>query len=325
MIEAGVNFRHVETNGIRLRVAVAGEGPLVVLVHGFPESWYSWRHQIRALSAAGYRVAAPDVRGYGGSDRPDPIEAYDMQNMTADIAGLAEALSPGERAVVVGHDWGAPIAWNTARLHADRFRAVAGLSVPYVPMGEVVFIDLMRKMFTERGLFFYQVYFQEVGPPEAELEADPAATIRRFYYAISGDAPEGTYPADKKHGDTLLHRLPEPPMPLPWLNEEDVAYYASQFAQSGFRGPLNRYRNWHRDHAFLRGHPAGTAIQQPSLFIGGTRDPVTQMMSPDFADKMKANLPGLRGVHMLEGCGHWTQQERSEEVNRLLLDWLAGL
>ncbi|WP_439620530.1 alpha/beta fold hydrolase [Hyphomonas sp.] len=319
------DLQHVETNGIRLRVATAGDGPLVILVHGFPESWYSWRHQIKALSAAGYRVAAPDVRGYGGSDRPHPVEAYDMESLTSDIAGLAHALSPGEKAVVVGHDWGSPIAWNTARLHADRFRAVAGLSVPYIPPNEIVFIDAVRAFFTARGLFFYQVYFQDEGPPEAELENDPAETIRKFYYAISGDAPEGTWPTDKKHGDTLLHRLPEPPMPLPWLSAEDVAYYDAQFRESGFRGPLNRYRNWHRDHAFLTAQPAPRTIAQPSLYIGGTKDLVLKMSPGDMLAAMKENLSDLRGATLLEGCGHWTQQERPDEVNALLLDWLGGL
>ena len=319
------DLQHVETNGIRLRVATAGDGPLVILVHGFPESWYSWRHQIKALSEAGYRVAAPDVRGYGGSDRPHPVEAYDMESLTGDIAGLAHALSPGEKAVVVGHDWGSPIAWNTARLHADTLRAVAGLSVPYIPPNEVVFIDAVRAFFTARGLFFYQVYFQDEGPPEAELESDPAATIRKFYYAISGDAPEGTWPTDKKHGDTLLHRLPEPPMPLPWLSAEDVAYYDAQFRQSGFRGPLNRYRNWHRDHAFLTTHLAPMTIAQPSLYIGGTKDLVLKMSPGDMLAAMKENLSDLRGATLLEGCGHWTQQERPDEVNALLLDWLGGL
>ncbi|KCZ60090.1 alpha/beta fold hydrolase [Hyphomonas chukchiensis] len=318
-------FQFVETNGVKIRVAVAGDGPLVVLVHGFPESWYSWRHQIKALSEAGYRVAALDVRGYGGSDRPQPVEAYDMESLTGDVAGVAKALSPGEKAVVVGHDWGAPIAWNTARLHADTFRAVAGLSVPYIPPGEIVFIDMVREFFTKRGLFFYQVYFQEIGPPEAELEADPAEAIRKFYYANSGDAPDGTWPTDKKHGDTILYRLPEPPMPLPWLSAEDVAYYDSQFRKSGFRGPLNRYRNHHRDHAFLTGHPAPMSIGQPSLYIGGTKDLVLKMWPGDMLATMKANLRDLRGATLLEGCGHWTQQERPEEVNKLLLDWLGGL
>lgn len=318
-------LRLIETNGIRLRVALAGDGPLVILVHGFPESWYSWRHQIEALSMAGYRVAAPDVRGYGESDRPHAVEAYDMESLTGDIAGLVDALSPNDPAVVVGHDWGAPIAWNTARLHAGKFRAVAGLSVPYIPPGDVVFIDAARALFTDRGLFFYQIYFQDEGPPEAELEADPAEAIRKFYYAISGDAPAGTWPIDKKHGDTLLHRLPEPDMPLPWLSEEDVAYYDAQFRKSGFRGPLNRYRNWHRDHAYLSAHPSSPIIGQPSLYIGGTEDLVLKMFPGDMIVAMKESLADLRGAELLDGCGHWTQQERPVEVSERLLSWLAEL
>ena len=317
--------RLIETNGIRLRVALAGDGPLVILVHGFPESWYSWRHQIEALSIAGYRVAAPDVRGYGESDRPHAVEAYDMESLTGDIAGLVDALSPNDPAVVVGHDWGAPIAWNTARLHAGKFRAVAGLSVPYIPPGDVVFIDAARALFTDRGLFFYQIYFQDEGPPEAELEADPAEAIRKFYYAISGDAPAGTWPIDKKHGDTLLHRLPEPDMPLPWLSEEDVAYYDAQFRKSGVRGPLNRYRNWHRDHAYLSAHPSSPIIGQPSLYIGGTEDLVLKMFPGDMIVAMKESLADLRGAELLDGCGHWTQQERPVEVSDRLLSWLAKL
>ena len=174
------NFHYVQNGDIRLRVAIEGEAdaPLVILVHGFPESWYSWRHQIKALAEAGYRVAAPDVRGYGGSDRPDEISAYTMEALTSDIAAIAKTLSPDKPAVVVGHDWGAPIAWNTALLHAKHFHAVAGLSVPYIPLGPVPPLELYRKVFTDNGLFFYQIYFQEEGRPEAELEADPAATIR---------------------------------------------------------------------------------------------------------------------------------------------------
>ena len=317
-------FRHVETNGVTLRVVVRGEGPLVLFVHGFPESWYSWRHQLDALAKAGYTAAAMDVRGYGGSDKPQAVEAYDMQTMTGDIAGVAAALQPGKPAIVVGHDWGAPMAWNSALLHPDRFSAVAGLSVPYLPPGKKPAIQVFREFFTARNKFFYQVYFQDIGPPEAELEADPGATIRKFYYALSGDAPDGTWPTDKAHGDTLLYRLPEPDMPLPWLSEEDVAYYASQFRRSGFRGPLNRYRNHERDHAFLTSLD-DHKIYQPSLFIGGTRDLVLKTFPGDPVEAMKPNLPGLRAAHLLEGCGHWTQQERPEEVNRLLVDWLGTL
>jgi len=318
------NFQLIETNGINLRVAVAGpeDGQLVIFVHGFPESWYSWRHQIKALSEAGYRVAAPDVRGYGGSDKPDAVSAYAMEVITADIAGLAKAMSPDRKAIVIGHDWGAPIAWNSALLHPDQFKAVSGLSVPYMPPGQYPAIEVFKKFFTARGLFFYQVYFQDEGVGEAELEADPAATIRKFYYAISGDAPAGTWPADKKHGDAFLHRLPEPALPLPWLSKQDVDYYASQFAASGFRGPLNRYRNHYADHAHLSAL-GDKRIHQPSLFIGGSEDLVLKMYPGDVVTDMKPHLPRLQGVHVLDGCGHWTQQERADEVNEILLDWLA--
>ena len=319
-------FRMIEgVDGVRLRVAVKGDGPLVLMVHGFPESWYSWRHQIDAIAAAGFTAAALDVRGYGGSDRPHAVEAYDMQSLTGDIAAVAKALSPDAPAVVIGHDWGAPQAWNSALLHPEQFRAVAGLSVPYIPPGEVVFIDAVREFFTKRGLFFYQIYFQDEGVAEAELEADPAAVIRRFYYAVSGDAPDGTWPSDKKHGDALLHRLPEPDMPLPWLSEEDVAYYKSQFEQSGFRGPLNRYRNWHRDNAYLKSNGGDLIIKQPSFYIGGTRDLVLKMYPGDMIAAMKQNLANLQGSHLLEGCGHWTQQERAQEVSDMLVEWLRSL
>ena len=286
------NFRWVQNGDIRLRVAVEGEknAPLIVLVHGFPESWYSWRHQLKALAEAGYRVAAPDVRGYGGSDRPEEINAYTMEALTSDIAAISETLSPDQPAVVVGHDWGAPIAWNSALLHPDHFRAVAGLSVPYIPLGPIAPLDLYRKVFTDNGLFFYQIYFQEEDRPEAELEEDPGATIRKFYYAISGDAPDDAWPKDKPHGAGLLEGLDEPPMPLSWLNESDVRYYKRQFRVSGFRGPLNRYRAQPADHAYLTALD-DTTIYQPSLFIGGTKDPVLAMFPGDFGAKIRPHLP----------------------------------
>ena len=319
-------FRIIEANGLQHRVALAGPayGPLILMVHGFPESWYSWRHQLKALGEAGYRVAAPDVRGYGGTDKPHEIEAYAIEALASDASEIAAALSPDKPAVIVGHDWGAPIAWTSALVHPERFRAVCGMSVPHVPPGPVAGLELFRKVFTDHGRFFYIVYFQDEGVAEAELEADPAASIRKFYYAISGDAPEGTWPLDKKHGETLLARLPEPPMPLGWLSEADVDYYAGQFAASGFRGPLNRYRNSHTDHEYL-GRLYSHVIHQPSLFIGGTKDPVLSFYPGDPIEAMRPHLPALDAAHILEGCGHWTQQERPDEVNALLLDWLGRL
>jgi len=178
------NIKIIKSNGLTLRVAISGEGPLVLLIHGWPESWYSWRHQIAALSAAGYRVAAPDVRGYGGSDKPQAIEAYDMASITADMAGLIAALG-AEQAVVIGHDWGAPIAWNTALLYPQRVRAVAGLSAPYTGPGPAPFIDVVKQLYKDK--FFYQIYFQEPGVAEAELEADVRSSLRKIYYWISGE------------------------------------------------------------------------------------------------------------------------------------------
>src|SRR5215471_11597134 len=194
-------FVSVKTNGIRLRVALAGKGPLVVLVHGWPESWYSWRHQIPALAQAGYRVAAPDVRGYGGSDKPAPIEAYSIKEMCADIAGLIEGL--GEReAILIGHDWGAPIVWNTSLFHPQKVRAVAGLSVPFTGRGPAPRIQLFRTIYKDR--FFYQIYFQEVGVAEKELEADVPASLRKIYYWISGDGIKAAEPKPRRPPDSKL-------------------------------------------------------------------------------------------------------------------------
>ena len=190
------NFQTIDLPDVSLRAAIEGQGPLVVMVHGFPESWYSWRHQMGPVAQAGFKVCALDVRGYGGSSRPEAIEAYDMEHMVADVAGVIETLSPDAPAVLVGHDWGAPIVWNTALIRPDRVRAVAGLSVPYTGVPKRPFTDLIENVFTSRGKFFYQAWFQNVGPAEAELEADPRASLRKFYYAISGDAPDGTWPND---------------------------------------------------------------------------------------------------------------------------------
>lgn len=319
------DFRIIDANGIRIRAAIEGQGPLVVFVHGFPESWYSWRWQLGPTAAAGFTACALDVRGYGGSDKPGPVDAYDMETIVADVAGVIEALSPDKPAVLVGHDWGAPIVWNTALIRPDRVRAVAGLSVPYTGAPTAPFIDIFTEMFTRKGRFFYQAYFQDEGVAEAELEGDVRGAIRRFYYAISGDAPDGTWPVDKVHGDTLLHRLPDP-QPFPaWLTKADEDYYVGEFTRSGFRGPLNRYRCHRRDFDYLTRF-RDRKLEQPALFIGGTRDLVLKMIpGVDVVAAMKPHLPGLRGAHLLDGCGHWTQQERPAEVNALLLDWLNGL
>ena len=315
----------IPTNGIHVRAAVAGQGPLVLMVHGFPEGWYSWRHQIGPIAAAGFTACAIDVRGYGGSDKPPEVADYSLERITADVAGVVEALSPDGTAVLVGHDWGAPIVWNTALTRPDRVRAVAGLSVPWTGVPKVNFLDAVRAAFTAKGRFFYQVYFQDEGVAEAELEADVRTSLRKFYYAISGDAPDGTWPKDKPHGARLLDGLPDPdPFPA-WLSKADEDHFVEQFTASGFRGPLNRYRNHARDFAWQQGF-RDRQITQPALFIGGDRDLVLKMLpGVDPVALMAPHLPGLRGAHLLPGIGHWTQQEAPEAVNRLLLEWLRGL
>ena len=319
------SFRTINVGELNLRVAVQGAGPLVLMVHGFPESWFSWRHQMGPIAEAGFTAAAVDVRGYGGSDKPPLIADYAMQHLVADIAGAVEALSPGAPAVLIGHDWGSPIVWNTALIRPDRVRAVAALSVPYVGTPRISMNTMIDEVFTKRGKFFYQHYFQAEGVAEVEMQADVRAALRRFYYAISGDAPDGTWPPDKVVGDALLHRLPDAdPFPA-WLTAPDLDYYVGEFEASGFRGPINRYRNHDADFAYLRQFADRTIIQ-PALFIGGERDLVLSMFGAvDWRAMMKAVVPDLRGADLIPGCGHWTQQERPREVNERLIAWLKGL
>jgi pimeloyl-ACP methyl ester carboxylesterase len=315
-------FRNIATNGVKLRCVVEGQGPLVVLVHGWPESWYSWRHQIGALANAGCRVVVPDVRGYGGSDAPPAIEAYDMESLIGDVLGLIDHFGEAQ-ATLVGHDWGAPIVWNTAALHPARIRAVAALSVPYSPRGKVSSIELWRQLYA--GRFFYQLYFQEPGRAEAEFEADVRGALRKLYYAGSGDAPKGIFRADKPADARMLDDLPDPPQLPGWLTEADLDYYAEQFRRRGFRGSLNRYRNQQRDWERL---PAlsGARITMPACFIAGSRDKVLRFVpNVDLVENMKRWVDDLRICRLLEGAGHWIQQERPGEVNALLIEFLRGL
>ena len=317
-------FVQVDSGAAALRVAVEGQGPLVVLVHGFPESWFSWRHQMGPIADAGFTAAAIDVRGYGGSDKPQVIEAYAMEALTADVAGVARALQPHAPAILVGHDWGAPIVWNTALSRPDAIAAVAALSVPYLGVPQRSFRAWFDEMFTSRNRFFYQAWFQQVGPPEAEAEADVRGFLRKFYYGISGDAPAGSWP-QKTADATLLDGLVDPnPFPA-WMTENELDYYVSEFRGSGFRGPLNLYRNHDADFAWMQGFK-DRRIEQPALFITGTKDPAFNFAGhADPIEVMRGVVPNLQGAHVLEGCGHWTQQERVREVNDLIIPWLKAL
>ncbi|MFW2850584.1 alpha/beta fold hydrolase [Sphingomonas sp. TX0543] len=318
------DFQLIDTGAVRLRVAVEGTGPLVLMVHGFPESWYSWRHQIGPIARAGFTAAAIDVRGYGGSEKPGSVGSYAMEHMVADIVAAAAALQPSGPVILVGHDWGAPMVWNSALVHPERFRAVAALSVPYAGVPSRPFTEVFRAAFTAKGRFFYQEWFQAEGPPEIEAERDVRDFLRKFYYAISGDAPVGTWP-DKAAGATLLEQMVDP-QPFPaWLTPDDLDYYVAEFEASGFRGPINRYRNHERDFAWLQPYRE-RLIEQPALFIGGSKDPATTLFGAitDPVALMQPLVPRLEG-YILEGCGHWTQQERPVEVNNLLLDWLTRI
>lgn len=320
-------FLMIDVGGVRLRCAIegpkAGDAPLVIMVHGFPESWYSWRHQLGPIAKAGFTACAIDVRGYGGSDKPPNVEDYTLERIAGDLIGLADFLSPDQPVVLIGHDWGAPIVWNTAFTNPARVRAVAGLSVPFSGAPQRPFTEVFREHFTSKGRFFYQEYFQQPGVAEAEAEADPRRFVETMMYSISGDVPPGDY-WNKPAGATFLQDLPQP-QPVPWLTKEDLDYYEAAFKASGFRGPLNRYRNHERDYEWLK-PMQGKQLEQPCLFIGGTRDPATTLFGAvaDPVAMMRMFAPKVEG-HVLAGAGHWTQQERPSEVNTLLVDWLERL
>src|ERR1700712_1798412 len=317
-----IDLQIIDTGAARLRVAVAGEGPLIVLIHGFPESWYSWRHQIPVLAEAGFRVAAPEVRGYGGSDRPHAIDAYAIKELSGDIAGLIAALGV-QQAVVTGHDGGAPIPYATARLHPARVRAVAGLSAPYLGRGPLPSVELFRKIYQDR--FFYQLYFQEPGVAEAELEADVRTSLRKFYYWSSGEARKVNDRVANPAGRGLLDRLVDPAQLPSWLTKADLDYYESRFRESGFRGPLNRYRNSERDFADMAEFD-GRQITQPAAFLAGSLEPILGMIpGVDMIERMRAQCADLRLVRIMEDAGHWLQQERPAEVNAALLEFLGTL
>lgn len=316
------NFEKVTTNGVHLRCVVEGDGPLAIMVHGWPESWYSWRHQIGPVRDMGYRVVVPEVRGYGESDAPEPIEAYDMKNMIADVLGLIDHFGE-KRAVLIGHDWGAPTVWNTTALHPDRVCAVAAMSVPYSPRGKISSTALWRQLYPDR--FFYQLYFQEPGVAEAEFEADIRTALRKIYFSGSGDAPKGIFDASKPPGARMLDDIPDPAALPSWLTEEDLDYYTTQFRKSGFRGSLNRYRNQDRDWENLTALN-NARITRPACFIAGNRDAVLRFVpGVDLVENMKRWIDDLRTCEIIEGAGHWIQQERPREVNAALLGFLGTL
>ena len=321
-------FRMVDAGQARIRVAQEGDGPLALMVHGFPESWYSWRHQIGPIAEAGFTACAIDVRGYGGSQKFSEVADFSMEAIVADVRGVADALSPGRPVVLIGHDWGAPIVYNAALIHPDRFTAVSALSVIYSGVPARSFDDVIKEQFDDKNLFFYQSYFREPGRAEAVFDPNPRDFLRKFYYVASGDvdlsALSGAFAKDASAA--LLDGMPDPdPFPA-WLSAADLDYYVGEFETSGFFGPLSRYRNHTRDFDYLQQFK-DRGFDQPAFFIAGDRDGAFNGFGAmtDPIAVMRGFVPNLEGAHVLEGCGHWTQQERPAEANALLVPWLKTL
>ncbi len=324
--------RIIEANNIRINIAEQGSGPLVVLCHGFPESWYSWRHQMRALAEAGFHAVAPDMRGYGKSDRPEAIDQYTIFHLVGDLVGVLDALD-AKSAVVVGHDVGASVAWQAAQMRPDRVRAVVGLSVPFRPRATVRPTSAMPRTADAE---FYMLYFQEPGVAEAELERDPRSTLRNMLFGASGEGVAAARAAAAGSGAApnlgmvpkggRFLRGPRSPARLPaWLTEADVDFYAGEFNRSGFRGPLSYYRNLDRNWE-IQAALSGAQVTVPALYIAGDRDFIVSFPGMDqLVANLKHFVPGLRKAQMLPGCGHWTQQERAVEVNAALIEFLRSL
>jgi epoxide hydrolase A/B len=311
----------VPANGIRIHFAEQGTGPVVLLCHGFPEGWYSWRDQLAALAAAGYHAVAPDMRGYGRTDAPGEISSYSLFDIVGDMIGLVGVLGV-KQAIIVGHDWGANIAWHAALFRPDVFPAVAALSVPFRQRGPAPPLDMLRKA----GLLtHYWFHFQEPGVAEAEFERDPRAALRRVLYSISGDAPPETKRLTLEPGKGWLANTLDPEQLPAWLTDADLDHMAAEFSRSGFRGGLNWYRNIDRNWE-LTSPWAGASIRQPALFIAGSEDPVISSGSGAAAvQALPATVPGLTRTLLIDGAGHFIQQERPRIVNEALVEFLSGL
>jgi len=283
-----IKHRIVAANGINMHIAEQGRGPLVLLCHGFPETWYSWRHQLGALAGAGFRAVAPDMRGYAQTDAPDDIESYSILHLVGDMVGLVRAL--GEtNAVIVGHDWGASVAWTAALIRPDIFRAVAALSIPLRPRGPTAPLAALRAAGFERLYYFY---FQEPGVAEAEFERDVSAVMRKGIYTLSGDAPASSeWSPMLAPGSGFLDKAIEPEHLPAWITEDDIEAVSVEFTRTGFRGPLNWYRNIDRNWE-LTGAFADRQIEQPALFIAGARDVSIAGPNKAAVDQLSKTVPG---------------------------------
>ena len=315
---AGTVRRTIHRDGVDLSVLDAGAGYPVVLAHGFPELAYSWRHQFAALAAAGCRVLAADGRGYGRSTAPAAVEDYDVEHLMGDLLALVDDLGE-ERAVFVGHDWGAIVVWHLAWAHPERVAGVVGMSVPFVPRGAVPPVQAMRQIFADA--FFYMTYFQEPGVADADLGRDPAATMRRMLGGVTtdGSGPDPSFFANDGRG--FVERMPEPEGLPGWLGQDELDVYVHEFERTGFTGGINWYRNLDRNWE-LTEHLAERKIEVPSLFVGGGADPVLLMTPPSTMDGW---VTDHRGDVIVPGAGHWVQQQAPDEVNAALVGFVESV
>lgn len=318
-----IPLKIAEIDGLTMRYAELGEGPLVMFFHGWPESWYSWRHQLVALADAGYRVIAPDMPGYGKTGSFAATEDYNIVNITHHLVGLLNHIADdGENstAVLVGHDWGAAIAWYTVQLYPSRFTQLINMSVPFRGHAPRPPMEIYRERFGNK--FFYQIYFQTPGVAEAEFDNDPRGILSRLY--CSPDTFRFAPAVSDKDASAggWIDRLGEPKQLPEWLTEDDLNYYVEEFTEAGFHGGINYYRNIDRNWELMTPY-ANTNIDIPVLFIAGDKDMVIGKATREqLFDSMKSRVPNLQDVVLLPEIGHWVQQEAAEEVNELMLQFL---
>ena len=314
-----ITFREIESNGIRMRLAEKGQGPMVLLLHGWPESWYSWRHQINALAAAGYHAVAPDMPGYGETGKFAGIEEYNIVNLSRTMIGILDALGESKVALVA-HDWGAGVAWNTALTYPERFSKLIIMSVPLRAYSSEPPTTILKHTFGEN--FYYQLYFQEPGVAEAEFDNNPEAIISRLY--ASPDTPR--QPAEltdrRMAAGGWIPRLGALKELPAWLTQDDLDYVVAQFKHAGFAGGINYYRNFDRNWE-MTPHLANAQIQSPTLFIAGEKDVVIRGADKEALwSLMKPRIPLLDRIELIPDVGHWVQQEAADQVNALMLDFL---
>lgn len=313
----------IHTGKLKINTVSTGAGPLVLFVHGWPELSHSWRHQMKAVAAAGFRAMAVDVRGYGASDKPWEIEAYSLNELASDIAAVIEKAAPGKKAVIAGHDWGAPIVYTTALNHRELIRAVIGMSVPHTGPAPALPTDLWKMVYKDK--FFYMTYFQQPGVAELEFGQNNERALRMIYNSIAGDREKNTWLADRPANSAFLTGMKDTGKRPSFMTEEDFQAYVRSFSVGGWRGPINRYRNLDRDWHNAN-ERADHQITCPALFIGGSRDPVRHFVpGHDAFERADLLLPDCRGKHIIDGAGHWVQQEAPAEVNAAVLEFLGTL